>query len=226
MRIQSVPYATREALNRTAFDGQKIARSLVRNKMILRNNYTVQSIRVDRAKTLSMSGQYSVLGSIASYMLDQEFGAVQVKQGRHGVAIPTAYSAGQGRGTQPRTLLPLKINKLQNILLSKRAKSKAMSIKQRLVITVQEAVHKGPREVFLDLGRKQGIFRVVGGRRGTKRGWPKGARLQMLHDLSHDAVVIPRTPWLKPSALKAAEGLQRHYRMALIYQLKRLSTYR
>lgn len=221
---RALPFATKSTLNMAAFDAQKEARATVSAKMVERNKFTRQSIRVDQAKTLNVRRQESAVGSIAEYMADQEFGGVKASKGKHGVAIATSFSAGQ-QGQRPRTRLPRKPNKLANIRL-KRGKRTPANKRQRTLFAVQDAVSSGNRTVFLDLGRTKGIFRVVGGRKGFKRGWPKGARLKMLHDMSNKSVRIPRNPWLAPATKRTEKKIPGFYRKAIIFQLKRKGLFR
>lgn len=221
---KALPFATKSTLNMAAFDAQKEARSIISDKMVERNKFTRQSIRVDQAKTLNMRRQESIVGSITDYMADQEFGGTKASRGKRGVAIPTSYSAGQ-KGQRPRTRLPRKPNKLANIRL-KKGKRTPKNRKQRMVFAVQDAVTTGNRTIFLDLGRRQGIFRVVGGRKKFKRGWPKGARLEMLHDLTSKTVRIPRNPWLAPATKRTEKKIPGFYREAITFQLKRRGLFR
>ena len=221
---QALPFATKQTLNRAAFDAQKEARSIISNKMIERNRFTRQSIRVDQAKTLNMRRQESAVGSIADYMADQEFGGVKASRGKHGVAIATSYSAGQ-QGQQPRTRLPRKPNKLANIRL-RQGKRTPANKRQRTLFAIQDAVTSGNRVIFLDLGKTKGIFRVVGGRKKFKRGGPKGARLKMLHDMSDRTVRIPRNPWLAPATKRTVKKIPGFYRDAIVFQLKRKGLFR
>lgn len=217
---EAAPFATRETLNSGAFAGQKIARADVDRDLTLRNRFTQGSIRVDMARGNIIRRQQSTLGSVADYMEDVEFGEVKVKKGSKGIALATSYASGEGRNAQPRKKAPTRRNQLATIQLA-RAKINANTRKQRTVIAVNQAVNSGQREVFLDLGERQGIFRVVGGRKGIKRGWPKGARLEMLYDLSEDTVTVPPTPWLRPSFEEAVRMIPAFYADALRFQLRR-----
>lgn len=222
---KAVPFATRSTLNGAAFKAQQNARDVVKREMTLRNKFTQQSIQVDQTKTLNIRRQAAVVGSIADYMEDQEFGGIKTKTGKHGVHIPTSYAAGGAMGAQTRTRLPRKANRLENIVLSKRRR-KPKNRKQANVFKVQDAVTSGRRLVYLDLGRRQGIFRVIGGAKKFKRGWPKGARLRMVHDLTRKSVVIPRQPWLAPAVKFAGAELPALYKEALTFQAKRRGLFR
>ena len=180
--------------------------------MINRNRFTVQSIRVNQTRTLNVRQQSAAVGSIADYMETQEFGGIESKQGKEGVAIPTSYSSGESENAQPRKRLPRKVNKMANIQLERRRK-KGFSRKQQNLIAIKQAASTGRKFVFLDLGRRQGIFKVTGGKRRPK--------IKMAHDLTNESVVVPKNPWLKPSFDEAARMVPAFYADALRFQLKR-----
>ncbi len=223
---KALPFATRNTINGMAFAAQKQAKENIRNDMVNRNRFSVQSVQVRPEKQeLNIQRQEATVGSIAPYMKVQELGGVETKGGKTGVAIATSYSAGQ-EGKQPRTRLPRKANKLAAIKLRKFKGRIPKNRKQKTLFKVQEAVLSGNRTVFLDLGKRQGIFRVVGGRRKFKRGWPKGARLKMLHDMTNQSVVIPKNPWLLPATeVSRAMGVTL-YRKSLEFQLKRFGLFK
>lgn len=209
---QAVPFATRKTLNDSAFAARAIAQADVRGSMVNRNRFTVQSIQVGMAKTLQIARQEAVVGSIADYMEDQEFGAVKAKKGKEGVQIATSYSAGQGENGQPRTRLPRKANSMASIQLSKRRK-KGSSRKQQNLVAIQQAAATGRKYVFLDLGKSKGIFKVIGGKRRPK--------IKMVHDMSRDSVVIPRNPWLAPAFNEALRMQPAFYADALRFQARK-----
>lgn len=213
----ALPFATRKTLNDAAFQAQRIARADVGKNMTNRNRFTVQSIRVEQTRTLNIRRQESIVGSIADYMEDQEFGAVKSKTGKEGVAIPTPYSAGQGDKARPRTRLPRKPNKMSNIQLQRRRK-KGSSRKQQNIVAIRQAAATGRKFLFLDLGRRKGIFRLTGGRRRTK--------IKMLHDMTNQSVVIPKNPWLKPAFDETTHMLPAFYSDALRFQLRRRNLFR
>ncbi len=214
---QAYPFATRQTVNDAAFQAQKIARVDVQRDMVLRNRFTVQSIQVDQAKTLQITRQEATIGSIADYMEDQEFGAVKAKGGKEGVAIATSYSAGQGENAQPRTRLPRKPNTMANIQLQRRRK-KGSNRKQQNLIAIKQAAESGRKYVFLDLGRRKGIFKVTGGKRRHK--------MKMVHDMTKESVIIPKNPWLKPAFDESARMLPAFYADALRFQLRRRNLFR
>lgn len=223
---RGIPYATRECINKSAFHAQKISRQMIESDFINRNHYTKQSVRVDMSRTLDTQHQYSVVGSDVEWMERQEFGGRVSKKGDEGHPIATSYAAGQRRA-KSRTKLPTRRNKLKTIALSKKGKRTAKNNKQSLVFKVQDAVDSGDRVIFHDFGegKSRGIFRVVGGKSGYKRSWPKRTKLQMLYNLSRDSVTTPKKPWLKPSVLKTKPMMEEFYYDALQYQIDKLQLF-
>jgi len=216
---RAFPFATKNTVNSAAFKAREIAQKDIRVKMITRNKHTERSVQVEQSRTLVVSRQSATVGSIADYMKTQEFGGTKRKTGSEGVAIPTSYSAGQGE-QEPRTKLPRKPNNIPNIKLQRRGR-KAKSRKHAIVIKMQDAISTGKRLIFLDLGRKKGIFRVIGGSRNFKRGIPRGAKLRMVYDMSEQSVTIPRNPTLQPAVDRTSILMPDLYIKALKFQLQR-----
>ena len=204
VRRKAIPFATRKTLDDMAFFARTEAQKIITDKMVLRNRFTISSIRVDRAKGSNISTQRSVIGSIASYMDEQEYGGR--KRGRGGaVAIPTAASAGQaGR----RTRLPRAAFKMGAIALRNGGRRRGANRKQQNAIAI--ATSKGGF-AFLDLGNRKGIFKI------DKKGNPR-----MMHDLTRRSVTIPATKTILPASNKALDKRFDFYRRALEFQLSRL----
>lgn len=208
---KALPFATKQTLNEAAFTARKISQDIIGAKMIQRNKFTKNSVRVETTKTLHINRQEAVVGSVASYMEVQEFGGQKVKTGKHGVAIPTSEASGEGPKAFPRRKMVRKANKLGNMKFT-RTGNKG-SRKQRNRIAMMQAVSTGRRFIFLDLGRRSGIYRVMGGKRKPK--------LRMMYDLSRGAVNIPKRPWLEPAFNKAQKHIPSLYKRALEKQLRR-----
>lgn len=209
----AIPFAARHTVNGVAFAARKRGQDNIRDKMITRNRWSVGSVRVNQTRTLDVKRMAAEVGSTEGYMADQEFGATQVKKGAKGVAIPTSYSAGQSEDTQPRTRLPRKPNKMQNITLRHR-RNRAKSRRQANLIAIQQAASSGNKFAYLDLGRRQGIFRVTGGKRNP--------RVKMVWDLSRQSVRINARPWLRPGVEEAYQkDAGRLWRSSLEFQAKR-----
>jgi hypothetical protein len=224
---KGIPFATRDTLNKTVFFAMRTGRAIVGRKMIQRNKWTVGSVRAEPTRERAIRRQETAFGSTEGYMEVQEFGGVERGAGKHGVPIPTSTAAGQSENQRPRTRMVRRSNRLVNIKI-KRFVGSGINRAQRNVRVVQEAVKTGRRYVFLDIGeknRRRGIFKVVGGRKTFKRGWPPGARLKMIHDLTHKTVRIPKTPWMSPTTRKAVARMPGFYEQALIKQLARVRKY-
>jgi len=207
---RAFPFATKQTINRAAFETRSRAQDNIRESMTTRNRYTVASVRVEQAKGLNPRTQVAVVGSIAEYMATQEFGGIETGGGR-AQPIATSYSAGQGR-TGVRTRLPRRPNKMQAIRLRKRSGA-GLSRKAQNVVAVKSAAEGGNKFVYMDLGRRQGIFRVTGGARSPK--------VQMVWDLSRRSVRIPRRPWLGPATTETQRHIPQYYSEALQQQLRR-----
>lgn len=224
---RAYPFATKETLNSTAFEARAIATKRIQNSLILRNRFVLQSIRVDKTKTLDISKQMSIIGSTAEAMEVQEFGGTKIKKGKHGVAIPTSFSAGQAEDSRPRLSLPkpaVRLNRLKGSGKSKRRPgAQPKTNRQALLFKIQDAVQSGNRIFFHKFpGQKTtGIYRVKGGRKGFKRGSPKGAKLKLLYSLDEKSVRIPRKPWLKPTTEVAQKRMPAIHLKSVIFQLKR-----
>jgi len=209
---RSLPFATKNTINQAAFNARRLAQENIKNKMVTRNRFTIQSVKVNQARTLNISRQEAITGSTVDYLETQEFGGTKTSKGKEGVTIATSYSAGQGRSTKPRTRLPRKINTLAKIRLFKRSK-RGQSRKQKNIVAIKQAIEVGQKFVFLDLRKSKGIFRIVGGKRRPK--------IQMVHDMSNKAVTIPRNPWLKPAADDTRKLIPGLYLKSLQFQARR-----
>jgi len=226
----AVPFATKNTLNVTAFKTAAVAKDIIQEKMVIRNRFTLSSVRVDMARSNNINRMQSTVGSIADYMEDQEFGGQKVKKGSEGIPIATSYASGEGSGdkgtgTSPRKKLATPRNRMNRIkLLSKRIKAK--NDNQELIIKVFNAVKTGKREIYHKFQKSKGIFRVVGGSKKSSKWWPKGAKLKMIQDLSNDSVTIPKTAWLKPAVDKVAPTMQEIHNKSLQFQVDRLNLFK
>lgn len=218
---RAVPFARMLMLNNAAFDARQNAIDIIEKKFVLRtkNKFTRKSIQFEKATKLHPE---AVIGSRVEYMADQEFGATKVKKGKEGVPIPTSFSSGEGLHARPRRKLPQPGNALRTIQLSKR-KTPGKTNKQKLLLKVRYAVETGDRYLFHDFGgrKKKGIFKVTGGEEGSKRGWPEGANLRMVYDLSKVSVRIPKRPWLVPAVEQTQPKMPAMFIKALEKQVKR-----
>ena len=208
----ALPFATRKTVNDLAWDARREWQGEIRRQLITRNRWTQQSIRVTATRERSIPMQAAVVGSLEGYMRRQEEGGTVVADGKQGHPIATSYSAGQSPGARPRTRLPRRPNRLSAIQLDKRRR-RATSRKQRNLIAVKQAAESGRKFVWLDLGRRQGIFRVTGGKRRPK--------VRMVYDLSRRSVRTPATPTMQPATQATARKLPTIHGQNLLYPLKR-----
>jgi hypothetical protein len=209
---KAVPFAVRNALNSGAFEGRKLWQAEMGDEFILRNRFTANSIRIDKATGFRVNTMSATLGSVAPYMRTQEFGGRKAGGGRHGMPIPTSVAAGQGMGTNPRTKLVRGPNKLGAIQLTSRGRGTGHR-RQRNAVAIAQATKAGNKYVFLELENSKGLFKITGGRRKP--------RIVMVWDISKRSLIIPPSPTLGPT-LKRLEPkmLSIHYQ-ALLEQLKR-----
>lgn len=204
---RGLPFATRETLNKMAFEAQTLGRKNIAEKMILRNKYTTQSVRVEMARGSNINAQQSKMGSIADYMDEQELGGIKQRKSGRAVGIPTSFAAGQGRGTKPRTRLPRNSFKMGMIML-RRGQKRGANRRQQNAINIATSLGGF---TYLDLGRRKGIFKI------DKKGNPT-----MLHDLTRSSVRIPMLRWMYPAVSKVTDRRGEFYRRALEFQLSRL----
>ncbi len=211
---KAYPFATRQTVNKAAFETRRGYQARIREDLTLRNRWTEQSVRVEQARTLTVSRQAAIVGSVADYMATQEFGGVEKGGGKY-KPIATSYSAGLPEDAKPRTRLPRKPNKLSNIQLKSRGRK--LSRRARNKVAVLMAAKSGDKYVWLDLGKRQGLFRVLGGKRNP--------RVRMVWDMSRRSVRVPKKPLLLPATRAVQAQLPQYYAEALVFQLKRAKVF-
>lgn len=198
----AVPHAERQARNNLAFDMRASWQARMSNAFTLRNTFTKRSVLVEKA---TRHDPVAFVGSIAEFMPRQEFGAVDRKTGRHGLAIPTDAARYGGSPDRPITVG----NRLSKVKLpaGRKAGVAARNRRQRNILAVEAAASagSGSRFAFLETADGKGIYRVTG--RLTKKRGRRGLKVRKVYDLSRDSVNIPKTPLL-------AQGLDRAYRRA------------
>ena len=211
------PKAVEDTLNRAAFDTRRRSLRAVGEQMITRNAWTRKSIQVERVTPAPVDQMRSEVGSVAPYMATQEFGGTKTRSGSEGVPIATSWSAGEALGARPRKRLPRRPNQMTQIQLRGNA-VRARNRKQRNAIVVRQAARKRQRFVFLDLGRRKGIFKVIGTRERPE--------VRMVHDMSRASVIIPKNPWLRPAFEAVAQELPAQYVRSLRFQARRHQLFR
>ena len=205
---KAVPHANRDAINGMAFGARKVWIKEVQQAFTLRNTWTTRQIRVVRATGIDMARMQSVVGSLAPYMDEREFGETKHKKGKHGIAIPTSAAAGQtGRR---RTKVIQRRNALKAIRLHQAVRG---GQKQRNAAAIRIAIKSGRRVVYLEKGNRRGLVRITGGKRRPK--------LRTLYDLSKATVKVKAEPTLGRTMEQATQTAPLFYKAALIAQLKR-----
>lgn len=209
-RARALPFAIRNSLNRSAFHAREEWQSEIRNSFVNRNQYTERSIRVERAEGRDPSGMVARVGSITTYLGDQERGAVVRGRGKH-KPIPSAVAAGQAPGAK-RTKLVRAANKLSALQVQRAPKGRDR--KQRNAIALSMAKRRGQRAVLLE--RPSGgkaIYKLMGGR--------KKVRTRLLWDLSRSSVTVKPEPTLQRTLKRIQPKLEAIHRDAIVEQLRR-----
>lgn len=215
MAKYGVRFAMRDTLNNVAFEARRLYQLQASQHMILRSPWTKRSMRVTKSKSIKAEFMKSTVGSVEQFMQDQEFGKTETKKGTHGVPIPTAVAAGQPMGSHPITRGTRGRNQLAAISLGRGGVSGTRA--QRNAIAIRKAADTGGF-AFLDLGRRQGIFSVMGRPKKSDKG---GAQVRMVWDLSHDAITLKPNPMLYRASVRANSYAPIFYRRALREQLMR-----
>lgn len=206
-------YAVRNTLNDLAFEARKHWEAEMKERFVLRNRWTVGSIRVERARGTLVEAMESRVGSLAEYLGLQESGGTK-SGGAKGVRVPTPVAAGQGVGTRPRTKPVRSPNRMNSIQLAKVRQRTGASRKQQIAAAVRQTVASGRRFLFIDSDQdRQGMYKLVGSR--TK------PRLQLVWDMSANSVRVPSTPTLAAATEHATRRAERFAVARLREQLKR-----
>ena len=211
MANKSIRYATKRALDATAWDARKNAQELISTDFINRNKWTAGSIRVTASRIGPIASMESAFGSTQEYMRTQEKGGIKKPSSGSKLPIPTSRAAGQGRGKKPRTKLVKRANKMAAIKLKQRAVM-GLPVKQQWGAVVQFARRHGHRFAYLPrTGGRFGIHEL------------RGNKVDLLWDLSQPSARIPKHRWMRPSADKTRRSnvTLEAYRKALSFQIHR-----
>ncbi len=199
---RGVHYAARETLNSLAFAGRKIWQGEMREALTLRNAFTERRALVERATGSRMPEMEAILGHTEDYMRRLEEG-IGERARRGGLAIPTEAAAGQAKGSlaggRKRAVRPANI-----IRALGKVKRQSLSLprKARNARAVKAAISNGSKLAYLELDRRRGIYRIMGGK--------KRPQIRKLYDLSRRSVPLPRIPTLQRTldeALKQGPAL-------------------
>lgn len=208
---RAIPFAMRNTLNAVAFDARSEWIKRIKRSMTLRNRYTEKSVRVERVSRQVIEHMESRVGSGLEYMAKQEEGGQERAKGKHGVPIPTSSAAGQARKTRPRTKLVRQKNYLSAIHLRRGLTG---SRKQRNAAAIRLARKNAGGVVYLDLGKRKGLFSVPSGPRAKPR---------MLYDLSSKTVRVRARPTLEPTVRTVGPRILLHAERAIAFELQRVA---
>ena len=211
MAKRAVPQAARETLNGLAFAGRRIWQEEMASSLTLRNQFTQRRVLVERATGLRMREMQAVLGHTEDYVRRLEEGQGE-RATRSGLPIATEAAAGQAKGSLPggrkravrKSLIIRTLGKLKR-------QPNSLPRKARNARAVKEAIKSGNRLAYLELDRRRGIYRIMGGR--------KRPQIRKLYDLSRRAVPLPRIPTLQRTI---DQTLQHGPRLALAALQKQL----
>lgn len=201
---RALPHATRQTLNDLAFKGRGLWQDEMQRRFILRNDFTTRRVFVDKATGTNIPRMKSVLSSPNENLVKQEQGGVETH------AIPTGIATGEGRGVTPQHRLVRRPNKVSAITLGARVTSGTPA--QRNAAAIQIAARKGQKFVFLQLRRRKGLFKVVGGRRSP--------RVEMVWDTTRKSVKVKPHPTLGPAVRRLDAMVPSIMQAAVVQQFK------
>lgn len=217
---QTTRTAERRAINTAAFMARGEWQAKIDRELVQRNQFTRGSIRVEQARR---DGEPSVVGSIAPYMDEQEFGGSTKRP------YVTPSATGEGDRAYPRRKYPTlsSPNRMKNIRLRKgpmtvRGKSfTPKTIKQEVFLRVREAVSRREKYIMLDIPGKRGVYRLDA--RGGGPIWnperthgPGGiVSMKMIYAAHRKQLRIPRHATLAPVIQSIEKRLPVVYRATM-----------
>lgn len=207
---KAVPFASRNAVNTTAFEAMRQWRGEIKRSFVLRNQYTERSIRVEKAQGGRGGGRIeAVVGSLAPYMSTQEFGGtVSGKSGKK--AIPGPVAAGQPPGAK-RTKMVRAGSRMSRLKIQR---IRTTNKRQYNAVAIAMAKRRGQKVAVLHRpGGGKGVFEI----RGSKR---KPNPL-LLYDVSRGSVRVEATPTLQRTLRRMDARIPRIWFDAVLAELKR-----
>lgn len=191
---RAVPFAARDALNGLAFAGRKIWQEQIASSLTLRNRFTERRALVERVATYRMADMEATLGHTEEYMRRLELG-IGERARRSGIAIPTEHASGQAKGSLPGGRKRMVKKAFVTRALGKiRRQPKSLNRKARNARAVARAIKDGSRLAYLELPKKRGLYRILGGR--------KAPQIRKLYDLTRRSTPRPRVPTLQTTIEK------------------------
>lgn len=191
-----VKYAVLNTLNDIAALADKAQREQLGKEFVLRNKYTLGSLRTSKAR---LSKLQSEAGSIQGYLAKQETGGTKTGKGGGGANVPTNFASNLPDGgvrNKPvvvgKRMLNLKHIAVQlqtpaNQTGGSKAKQAAAMARRLLKKTGAKYIYSS----HLGTKGKTGIYRLQPG-----KSW-----LKMVHDLTNPVIIVKRTNWHEDSIL-------------------------
>lgn len=203
----------RQTLTDTAILAEAKAKTILKEEFVLRNNYTLNSVRMTKASTQRLESR---VGSLQSYLDKQEQGGTKQGTDGAGANIATKASTGEGSGSglrkgvvMPRNRMK-KIQRLNPIALTNPDGTHFKSKKQAAFVAYKMLAKQRTPVVLDGLHMRFGAYAVI------------NDKLQMVQDLSHYTIRVSRHQWLWPASLFAANNIERLYRVNIQRELDRV----
>lgn len=221
LRKKSHPHAVRDALNTTAFEASDYLKKRgLKEHFTLKNSFTQRNTRYNKAKGRHINRMVSEVGSTLDYMADQNKGFKRKSRGKHGVPVPTANAANQGR-LRGRTKPIRKPNQLSSIHLIKSGLGRYANEAQKRVVETRVALQRKKRIIFGSFGGTIGFWKIKGGRLGRQnRGWPKGARPHLLYSSTRKSIRVRKNQYLEDVTKRGIRRFPRVYQRAFERQMQ------
>jgi len=202
----AIPYASRDALNSTAFEARKTWQGEMAKTFTLRNQFTQRSVRVEKVShaTKDINRMQAVIGSVAPYLDEQEEGATMLGDGGH--SYPTPVRTNPKRPVTRRNWQP-------NIKLWG-GRPKFGSPKQRNAINISRAMRAGGQMV-IPLQTRYGTV--------LARTMPTGetVKLKILWNLTRTSVRVSPHKTLEPTMQEVERLMPRAMIKAIVFQMRR-----
>lgn len=214
---KALPIATQFALNKMAMETRKQSIEDLDEDFTVRNKWTQRGMlfqKVDR--TLDIKKMKSEVGSIRDYMRSQQEGFYEDQP-----AVPQTAARTSQSNRRPIA----RPNRFPNFKKSNKTLSmrNIHNERQYRVRAVQHAIETNQRFLVMTFNKKKGIYKVVGGKKGTKWGWPENAKTKLMYHLEDKNIWVPKRPWLEKAAKKQQNKFFVYYQDALQFQLNKIS---
>lgn len=207
LKEKAWPYAVRGTLNTVAFDTSREWRRQIENgDLQVRNTFTVRAITVDKATGTNIMNMRSTVSAPKAPWLEKlETGGIEERGN-----VPTGSAAGAGLSKPKRKRALGKNATLASVTLAPRVTRG--SRRQRNRVAVKMAVASGRKLVFLDLGKRRGVFKVMGSK--------SNPQVRMLFDTSKPSHQVKKHATLGPAVRLVTPRLAKIMKAEVDKQIK------